>query len=77
MNMLAQFLITTALIVGLLLFRLLADRYVLRARLSGKKIDDECKQAGCFHACDLDKASERPVSVSGNTAPKGSAYHAP
>ncbi len=77
MNLFVQLLITMALIVGLLLFRLFADRYVLRARLRGRQVDGECEQAGCFHACDLDKSAERPDSVPEKNASKRSAYHAP
>ncbi len=77
MSLLVQLLLTMALIVGLILFRLFADRYVLQAKLRGKQVDSECRQAGCFHACDLDKATERPDSVSGSKTSKRSAYHAP
>jgi hypothetical protein len=41
-------------IAGLILIRMIADHYVLRARIRGGHTDKECEQAGCFRGCDRD-----------------------
>lgn len=52
MNIIFHLLIATMLIAGLILFRMLADRYILRTRIRGTHSDTECEQAGCFRGCD-------------------------
>jgi hypothetical protein len=54
MNVILNLLFATALIAGLMLLRMFADHYVLRARIRGGHTDKECEQAGCFRGCDRD-----------------------
>jgi len=77
MNLLLHFLIATAFIAALILFRIFADRHALRSRLRQHRTDTGCEQAGCFRGCDLDKAKADPNPVSENNDLKRSAYHAP
>ena len=77
MNVLLHFLIATALIAALILFRIFADRQALRSRLRQGHTDIECEQAGCFHGCDLDKATADPEPVPEKNDLKRSANHAP
>jgi hypothetical protein len=54
MNTIFHLLMATMLIAGLILFRMLADRYILRTRIPGGHADRECEQSGCFHGCNRD-----------------------
>ncbi len=54
MNVILNLLFAMALIAGLMLLRMFADHYVLRARIRGGHTDKECEQAGCFRGCDRD-----------------------
>ncbi len=54
MSIILGVLSATALIAGLMLLRMFADHYVLRARIRGGHADKECEQAGCFRRCDRD-----------------------
>ena len=54
MNIVLAVLGATALIAGLMLLRMFADHYALRARIRGGHTDKECEQAGCFRGCDRD-----------------------
>ena len=54
MNIILGVLSATVLIAGLMLLRIFADHYVLRARIRGGHTDKECEQAGCFRRCDRD-----------------------
>jgi hypothetical protein len=62
MNLLSHSLIATALIVGLILLRMFANRAALQARLRSNQNREECEQAGCFSGCDPDKAAACPDS---------------
>lgn len=52
MSLLGQFLIVSMCIAGLMLFRMLVDRYILRSRLRDKGTSGDCEKIGCFHSCD-------------------------
>ncbi len=54
MNIILGVLSATVLIAGLMLLRIFADHYVLRARIRGGSADRECEHAGCFHGCSED-----------------------
>jgi hypothetical protein len=75
--LLIPFLIATALIAGLILLRMFAERRALRARIRKDHTDTECEDAGCFRGCSPDRTAAHPDSVSGNNETKRSAYHAP
>ena len=60
MSLLMHFLIAAISIAGLMLVRVMAERYVLRDRLHGKHADAGCEQVGCFHDCD--RGEDAPIS---------------
>jgi len=47
MSAIFQVLIATVLIVGLIVLRTVADRYVLRTRIRGDHTNGDCEQTGC------------------------------
>ncbi len=47
MSTIFQVLIATVLIVGLILLRTVADRYVLRSKIRGGQTAGDCEQTGC------------------------------
>lgn len=76
MNLLLHFLIATALIAGLILLRMFAERSALQTKIRGTHADIECEQAGCYRGCDLDRATPNPDSVSRQNSSKRSTNHA-
>lgn len=78
MNIILGVLSATALIAGLMLLRIFADHYVLRARIRGGHADKECEQAGCFRGCgrDDDVVPENDSVASQNQNTKRSANYA-
>ena len=52
MSLLLQFLLVAALIAGMILFRLVADRLVTRARIRAGYTEGRCGNTGCFRDCD-------------------------
>jgi len=77
MNLLISILIATLLIVGMILFRMFAERYVLRSKLRKGTAGSECEKVGCFRGCEPGKEGSELQSVSGQNNSKRSAYHAP
>ena len=78
MNIILGVLGATALIAGLMLLRMFADHYALRARIRDGHTDKECEQVGCFRGCDRDDgAALDDESIAGqNRNTKRSANHA-
>jgi hypothetical protein len=75
MSLFLQFLVVAALIAGMILFRLVAERLVMQSRARGGYTDSRCGSTGCFRACD-----ENPVADANDThknAIKRSACRAP
>jgi len=77
MNPLLHILIATALISGMILLRMLADRWVLRTRIRRSVTDNDCEKVGCFRGCERDGTAAITDSVTEKNALKRSAYHAP
>jgi hypothetical protein len=54
MNIILGVLSATMFIAGLILIRMFADHYVLRARIRGGHTNKECEPVGCFRGCARD-----------------------
>lgn len=78
MNIILAVLSATVLIAGLMLLRMFADHYALRARIRGGRTDKECEQAGCFRGCDRDDEAVPSIDsvARQNRNTKRSANHA-
>ncbi|MFW2405967.1 MAG: hypothetical protein ACN4GT_14445 [Gammaproteobacteria bacterium] len=76
MSLIAQVVLVAALIAGMMLFRLLAERLITKSRLRARQTDAKCGNTECFRACDDDIAGARE-SVTDKNAMKRSACRAP
>ena len=75
MNLAIQILFTTALVAGLMVLRLYADRHNARGKSYGGRGNTACRSIGCFRHCDPDPAATAPAAD--NNPPRRSADHAP
>ena len=77
MNLLLQFMLIVALIAGMILFRLLAERLVTRSRIRSGYTDSRCNDTGCMRACDGKTAADANEPDTDKNAMKRSACRAP
>ena len=77
MSALLHILIATALISGMILLRMFAERWVLRTRIRRDHADKECEKVGCFRGCERDSTEAITDSVTEKNVLKRSANHAP
>jgi len=77
MSPLLHILIATALISGMILLRMFADHWVLRARIRRGLTDKECEKVGCFGGCERGTTEVNTDPVTEKNVLKRSAHHAP
>lgn len=75
MSVLLQFLLIAALIAGMILFRLVAERLVARSRIRAGYTEGRCGHTGCFRACDENDVADANDTDQNST--KRSACRAP
>ena len=77
MSLFWDFLLATALIAAFVLFRLVADRYLLRRRIASGEIGRNCASGACQQSRSQSAAPSTCSAESGGKLLKRSASHAP